>query len=385
MHTELPEPSSAALEHSNRLVTLLCERVAAAGWLSFHDYMQAALYEPGLGYYSAGATKFGAAGDFVTAPEISSLFSQCLAGQIADVLRQLGGGDVLELGAGSGRMAADMLAEFATVDLLPDRYLIVEVSADLRERQEQALSALPAELRDRVQWLDTLPEVPFRGVMVGNEVVDALPVQRFVLDNGAVGELGVSSDGTALDWAVQPADADLCEIVATLGISADGQYVSEVCPGLGAWIAGLAGCLDSGALLLLDYGYNRREYYLGERSEGTLRCYYRHRAHDDALLWPGLQDITAWVDFTALAEASAAAGLDVAGYTTQAQFLLGAGIDARAQAALAHDTQAQVSAAHGLRQLMLPGEMGDSIKAMILTRDVDAPSAFSARDMRASL
>lgn len=389
MHTELPEPSPAALEHSARLVALLCERVTAAGgWLSFRDYMQAALYEPGLGYYSAGATKFGAAGDFVTAPEISPLFSQCLAGQIAAVLAQLDAGDeradVLELGAGSGRMAADMLAEFARLDALPDRYLILEPSADLRERQQETISALPAELRDRVQWLDTLPR-QLHGVIVGNEVADALPVQRFVLEEGEVGELGVATDGTTLDWAVQPASDELRERVAALGVPDAGRYVSEVCAELPPWVGGLADSLSAGAILLLDYGYSRREYYLAERSTGTLRCYYRHRAHDDALLWPGLQDITAWVDFTAVADAATAAGLNVAGYTTQAQFLLGAGIDARAQVELADDPQAQAEAAHGLRQLMLPGEMGDSIKAIALTREVDAPPAFAARDMRVAL
>ena len=386
MHTELPEPSSAALEHSERLVALLCERVAdAGGWLGFRDYMRAALYEPGLGYYSAGATKFGEAGDFVTAPEISPLSSRCLAGQIVEVLTQLGGGDVLELGAGSGRMAAGMLGEFAALGVVPDRYLILEPSADLRGRQQQTLAALPEELCDRVQWIDALPHEPLRGVIVGNEVVDALPVQRFVLEDGVLGELGIRSDGVTLEWAVQPADAALQARVAELDLAVTGNYMSELCADIAPWVAALSDSLGAGVILLLDYGYSRAEYYLAERCEGTLRCYYRHRAHDDALLWPGLQDITAWVDFTALAEAAGQASLEVAGFTTQAQFLLAAGIDAQVEAALADDPQAQVTAARGLRQLMLPGEMGDTVKVMALTRDAPVLSGFSGRDMRGSL
>ncbi|MBT8421868.1 MAG: SAM-dependent methyltransferase [Gammaproteobacteria bacterium] len=396
MHTELPEPSPEALAHSHRLVALLHERIVdAGGWLSFRDYMKAALYEPGLGYYSAGATKFGAAGDFVTAPELSPLFSQCLASQIAAVLAQLddvdGNGDVLELGAGSGRMAADMLSEFAALDALPDRYLILEPSADLRERQQRTLSALPTTLRERVRWLDALPAEPLRGVIVGNEVVDALPVQRFVMDDGAVGEVGVSSEDGTLSLTARPADAALRDHVAQLGVTAQSDYVSEVRRELAPWLEGLADSLAAGAIMFLDYGYSRREYYLPERSTGTLRCYYRHRAHDDALLWPGLQDITAWVDFTALAEAATAVGLDVAGYTTQAQFLLSSGIDQRADAVLGGsldgeiEPQAQVSVARALRQLMLPGEMGETVKVMLLARGVSAPAGFGGRDMRSSL
>jgi len=387
MLTELPTPSSVALEHSGRLVARLHERIAmAGGWISFRDYMESALYEPGLGYYSAGATKFGAAGDFVTAPELSPLFSQCLAGQCAEVLATLGGGSVLELGAGSGRMAADMLLEFARLGVMPERYLILERSADLRERQAATLAALPDELHERVSWLDSLPTQPLQGVIIGNEVADALPVQRVVFEGGNnVLEQGVASDGNELALRARVADAELRSAVTALNVTFDAPYVTEICTALPPWIAALSDALAAGMLLLLDYGYNRAEYYLPERRSGTLRCYYRHRAHEDALLWPGLQDITAWVDFTTLAAAGVASGLKLGGYTTQAQFLLAAGIDGRVQQESFADPIAQVSAARGLRALLLPGEMGDAVKVIGLTRDAGAPSGFDGRDMRSQL
>ncbi len=384
---DLPEPDAAAREHSARLSALLRERIAAAGgWISFADYMQAALYEPGLGYYSAGATKFGAGGDFVTAPEISPLFSACLAGQIAEVLQALGGGTVLEPGAGTGIMAADMLAELDRLGSLPERYLILERGADLRQRQAETLQTLPEHLRERVVWLDELPAERFRGVVVANEVLDALAVRRFCLDNNGVSEIGVMTDGEGFTDAARPADEALAAAVTALGIVAGAGYRSEISPDLADWVAALGNCLEAGAMLLLDYGFSRREYYLPERNEGTLRCYYRHRAHDDPYLWPGLQDITAWVDFTAVAAAATAAGLGVAGYTTQAQFLLAAGIDTRVAATAVADTRSQAQLAHGLRRLLLPGEMGDAVKVVALTRGtVTVPPAFAGRDMRWSL
>ena len=370
-----------------RLQALLRERIAAAhGWLPFADFMRVALYEPGLGYYSAGAAKFGAAGDFVTAPEISPLFSQCLAGQCAAMLEQLGGGDVLEPGAGSGVMAATMLTEFERRGTLPGRYLILETSAELRARQEATLAGLPAALRERVSWLEQLPGEPFRGVVVANEVADALPVTRFVVHGSRIDELGVETEGDTFRDARRPAGEALRSAVADFGLESAGEYRSELSAELPGWIAALGGCVSDGAILLLDYGFSRREYYLPERNSGTLRCYYRHRAHDNPYVWPGLQDITAWVDFTAVAEAGRSAGMRVAGYTSQAQFLLAGGIDELASQAFVAGAQAQAKLAHGLRQLMLPGEMGDAVKAIALTRgSVDAPPAFAGRDMRSSL
>ncbi len=383
----LPEPDADARAHSARLTEVIRERIAAAGgWIDFADYMRAALYEPGLGYYSAGAHKFGARGDFVTAPELSPLFSRCVAGQCAQVLAATGGDTVLELGAGTGRMAADMLLEFERLGHIPSQYCVLETSADLRARQQATLASLPAELADRVRWLDRLPESPLRGVIVGNEVADALPVQRFVAHRGTVFELGVSEkDGVFAD-AARPADTELANFVSSLQVGDDDAYCSERNRQLGAWVASLSDALAAGMIMLFDYGFSRREYYLPERRSGTLRCYYRHRAHENPYFWPGLQDITAWVDFTALAEAAMSAELAVAGYTTQAQFLLAAGIEDHVAQAYTGDLKGQVELANGLRKLILPGEMGDAIKVMALTRnETNVPDGFDGRDMCAGL
>lgn len=366
------------------------ERIAAAGgWISFADYMQMALYAPGLGYYSAGATKFGAAGDFVTAPELSPLFSQCIARQCAPVLQALPGSVVLEPGAGSGVMAAAMLAEFAELGVLPEEYLILETSADLRARQAAEIAQLPEVVAARVRWLDTLPAEPVRGVIVANEVADALPVRRFHYSAGVASELGVVA--TDAGFAAAPGAFDaafaarLAELFAGQAPPA-GDYESEFCEALPAWVEALTNTLDDGIVLLLDYGFSRREYYLPERSSGTLRCYYRHRAHDDPFLWPGLQDITAWVDFTAVAEAADAAGWEIAGYTTQAQFLLAGGIDALVEARSGQSAREQAAMAGVLRTLLLPGEMGDAIKVIALRRGaVPVPAGLAGRDMRAEL
>lgn len=397
MHANLPEPESAALEHSARLAELLHARIAAAGgWISFADYMRSALYEPGLGYYSAGAAKFGAAGDFVTAPEISPLFSQCLARQCAELLESCSGSTILELGGGTGRMAADMLDELARLDAVPEHYLILEPGAELRDRQARTIQSLPTALRSRVSWLDALPEKAFAGIIVGNEVVDALPVQRFLIDGDEISEVGVASAGAEFTDRLQPAGGNLTDFVEQLDLQGARAYSSEYNPDLKAWVASLAEVLEAGAVLFLDYGYVRREYYMPERSAGTLRCYYRHRAHDNPYLWPGLQDITAWVDFTGLAHAAESAGLNVAGYTTQAQFLLAGGLEELvAGAADSADTgdyvnpvdyRAQAEMAAGLRTLMLPGEMGDAVKAILMTRGkVRPPSGFAGRDLRTTL
>lgn len=390
MLSDLPEPDATALAHSQRLQAYIKERIAAAGgWISFADYMEHALYAPGLGYYSAGARKLGADGDFVTAPEISPLFSRCLAAQCAEVLASLGGGSVIEPGAGSGIMAATMLEEFAALDCLPDEYLIIETSADLRERQAELLSERVPRLVPRVRWLDRAPDVPVRGVIVANEVADALPVERFRMGADSVEQAGVSEADGELVISYRSPDASLSRAVAelrTAGIRLPADYESEMCLRLPAWIATLGDWLAAGTVLLFDYGFSRHEYYLPERDSGTLRCFYRHRAHEDPLLWPGLQDITAWVDFSYLAEAAAEAGFRVAGYTTQAQFLLAAGLEERLQSAAAGQPRMQAELAQGLRTLLLPGEMGEAVKVMALTKESGkVPGAMGGRDMRSSL
>jgi SAM-dependent MidA family methyltransferase len=358
------------------------------GWLAFDDYLRLVLYAPGLGYYSAGSAKFGRGGDFVTAPEISDLFGRCVARQCAEVL-QLTGGDVLELGAGTGALAERVLRTLQELGSLPQRYDILEVSADLRARAQQRLSGLPDALRARVRWLDALPAVPMPGVILANEVADALPFKRFVIAGAEPLERGValSPQGDLVE-AERPADAalqaELARIAASLPAPWPGRYQSELCPMLGPWMAAIGAALDRGAVLIIDYGLGRPEYYHPQRSGGTLRCHFRHRAHEDPLLHPGLQDITAWVDFTRVAEAADAAALAVSGYCTQTGFLLATGIESDLAATGATLEHARL--ASQARQLLLPGEMGETFKVMALTRGLDAPlCGFEYQDLRRSL
>ena len=362
---------------------------AQGGWISFERFMELSLYEPGLGYYSAGSTKLGAQGDFVTAPEISPLFSRCLATQCTEVLSHLSGADILELGAGSGVMAADLLLQLAANDALPSRYCILEVSADLRERQQARLAQLPAELAARVVWLEAWPE-EFRGVVVGNEVLDALPVHRFRIRGPDVNTIGVTWQLGQLDWSEVRADAALeaavREIEQTTGEPLPDDYASEVNLRLRPWIAGLAHSLREGVALFVDYGLPRRQYYRAERREGTLLCHYRHRFHDDPLIRVGVQDIGAWVDFTAVAEAAVAAGLSVAGFTTQAHFLIANGIEQYLANIGDERLTDRLQLARQVMLLTLPGEMGERFKVIGLTANYDYPlRGFGVRDMAASL
>jgi SAM-dependent MidA family methyltransferase len=360
------------------------------GWLPFDDYLRIVLYAPGLGYYSAGSVKFGRGGDFVTAPELSGLFGRCVARQCAQVL-QLTGGDVLELGAGSGALAVSVLSALSELDALPRHYYMLEVSADLRARQEQRLGCLPQALRARLHWLDALPATPIAGVILANEVADALPFKRFVVTADAPLESGVAlSPEGALIEAERPADAlltsEVAQLTASLAAILPPGYRSELCPMLQPWIVALGECLTHGVALLIDYGLGRREYYHPQRGQGTLRCHFRHRAHDNALLYPGLQDITAWVDFTRMAEAAVDAQLEVAGFCTQAAFLLANGIESELAASAAASGSERTRLASEARTLLLPGEMGESFKVMALTRDVAAPlRGFEYQDLRRSL
>jgi SAM-dependent MidA family methyltransferase len=362
---------------------------AAGGWLSFERYMDLALYAPGLGYYSAGAHKLGAGGDFTTAPEVSRLFGACVAQQCAEVLRELGGGSILELGAGTGRLAVDLLAGLDALGSLPDRYLILDVSADLRDRQRRMLRDRLPRLAERVAWVDTPPDA-LEGVILANEVLDALPVTRFRWRASDCEELGVSAVADEFAWAARPASAALTAVCGRLAGAAvatwDDGYVSEYCPRLMPWAGAVAGSLRRGAVLWFDYGLPRSQYYLPERHEGTLLCHFRQRALEDPFANPGLQDITAWVDFTAVAEAGRAAGYDVAGFTTQAFFLAGLGIDHAIRALAGDDELRFAQLAQEARRLMLPGEMGERFKAMAWTRAVERElSGFALQDLRHTL
>jgi SAM-dependent MidA family methyltransferase len=413
----LPSLSPDEQQHSRAVAELIRQQtVAAGGWLSFERFMELALYAPGLGYYSAGSVKIGAGGDFVTAPEISDLFSRCVARQCAEVLAETGG-DILEFGAGTGRMAATVLQALAEAGVLPDRYFILEVSADLAQRQRERLQELPPTLRDRVVWLDRLPERPIRGVILANEVLDALPCHRFTLRAGEVRELGVALDAAGerqrssglhapgeRDWGADTSsdsrDAQsFVESDATPGAALaaachalmrelpqplpDG-YTSEVCLRVNPWITSVGECLERGVLLLFDYGLPRAHFYHPQRVTGTLRCHFKQRVHDDPYISVGVQDITAWVDFTRVAEAAVDSGLDVLGFATQAAFLLAMGIEQFT--AEASDTVEHAKRAGEARRLLMPGEMGEAFKVMALARGYDLPlSGFSLQDLRHSL
>ncbi|MGH8127946.1 MAG: class I SAM-dependent methyltransferase [Gammaproteobacteria bacterium] len=385
-HSEdLPTPDAAAREHSARLAAHIREAIAEAGGaLPFADYMRLALYAPGLGYYRAGAEKFGAAGDFVTAPETSPLFGQVVARQIAETLAATGGDTVLELGAGSGRLALTILRTLAANGQLPTRYLILEVSGELAARQKTVLATEPA-LASRVEWIERLPETPIAGVILANEVADALSVECFAYSGGQSVGRGVRSKDNGFAWCEMAPSRELDTRVSALASRHNwpDDYHSEHCPELGGWITALAHSLERGAVLLFDYGLPEREYYHPQRDQGTLICHYRHRAHDNPFLWPGLNDITAWVDFSALAAAAHAASLTLGGYTTQAHFLLGGGIGDALRTA--HDEREQLRLSGEIKRLTLPSEMGEAFKAIALTRDCPPPSAFGFQNMVARL
>lgn len=369
--------------HEARVLDLIRSQIAAAGGaIDFAAFMALALYAPGLGYYSAGTRKFGIGGDFTTAPEISPLFGRCLARQCREVLAATGG-SILEFGAGTGALAADVLEALAESGTLPARYFILEVSADLRARQQARLAQLAPALAARVAWLERLPDTPLTGVMLANEVLDALPCERFVLRAGRALRLGVGVDARgALRELELPEALALPEGVVPDALP-DG-YRGELCPALRPWLASAGACLGRGLLLACDYGLPRAALYHADRTSGTLQCHFRHRVHGDALLNVGLQDITAWVDFTAVAEAAVDAGFEVAGFATQAAFLLALGIE-REVAEEAGDVARYARAAEA-RRLLMPTEMGETFKAIALTRGLDAPlSGFALQDLRRQL
>lgn len=378
-----PLPSAEAQRHSTQLSARIRETIAAAGgWIDFARYMELALYAPGLGYYAAGSAKLGAPGDFVTAPEISPLFGETLAAQVAEVLDRTGG-DVVELGAGNGRLAADVLAGLKARDRLPACYRILEVSPDLRQRQQACLQAEVPELIDRIEWLEALPQ-RITGVVLANEVLDALPVHLLSWRREGMFERGVIAEVAGFAWDERElGPGHLREAAAALPVQA--PYASELALAAPALVATLAGALDRGALLLIDYGFGRGEYYHPQRSGGTLMCHYRHRAHDDPFYLPGLQDITAHLDFTALAYAGIDAGLQLLGYTTQAQFLINCGIADLLARTPADQAGAYLPLAAGVQKLLSPAEMGELFKVMALGRGIDTNLVGFARGDKSRL
>ncbi|MEO7385927.1 MAG: SAM-dependent methyltransferase [Gammaproteobacteria bacterium] len=382
---DLPLPAAEAQEHSAKVRALVAARIAAGGgFLSFADYMDLVLYAPGLGYYSAGTQKFGAAGDFVTAPELGPIFARCLARIVAGTLARLGGGVVVEVGGGSGSLAADLL--LALGDNPPERYLLLDVSGDLRQRQRATIESRVPGLLSRVTWLDALPPAPLRGVLLANEVLDALPVERFRIRSGEPVELGVRLADGEFAWAERRAGELLATAVAQLqddlGEPLPEGYVGEIGLRHPDWLRGLLATLGQGLALCIDYGGTRREIYHLDRRDGTLACNYRHRLHADPFVLPGLQDVTAWVDFSAAARAATQAGFDVAAYATQAHLLLATGVLDELSAGAGSADAGHFRNVQQVQRLLLPGEMGERFKVLALTRGFVPDFALTVRDLR---
>ncbi len=374
--TRLPAPDPLALEHSQRLTSLIEAEVRAArGWIPFARYMELALYAPGLGYYSAGARKFGREGDFDTAPEITPLFGHALARQAAQVLAETGG-DIIELGAGSGRLASQLLLELERLDALPSAYSILEVSAELRERQHTWLRATAPHLLPRLRWLERLPE-RVTGLVLANEVLDALPVHLVAWRGAGIFERGVELKDGAFAWSERPLPPGALRSAAER-LRLPAGYVSEIGLAARGLAASLARGLARGAILFLDYGFGRAEYYHPQRAQGTLMCHHRQLAHGDPFSHLGLTDITAHVDFTAVAEAALAQGAELAGYTTQAHFLVNCGITGLLTRVSPQDP-AYLPLAAGAQKLLSPAEMGELFKAIALGKGLSQPLIGFAR------
>jgi len=379
----LPEPTPDARAHSDSVTALIRgEIVSSGGWISFARYMELALYAPGLGYYSAGARKLGKAGDFVTAPEISPLFGQTLARQVLQVM-QSGFEEILEVGAGSGALAATLLEELDRAGSPPRSYLILELSADLRERSRDTLAARVPHLLERVAWLNRLPPA-FSGVVLGNEVLDAMPVHVVRVNRGRIEEGGVGVRSERLDWSWRVASGELLEAARALTLPEG--FRTEIGLAARGFLRSLGGVLEKGVALFIDYGFPQKEYYHPQRREGTLMCHYRQHAHADPFFLPGLQDITSHVDFSAVAEAARSVGLELAGYTSQAQFLVNCGITEVMSRTPAEERGTFLPLANQANRLMSPAEMGELFKAIAFERGFGAPlEGFRDGDRRQAL
>jgi SAM-dependent MidA family methyltransferase len=344
--------------------------------------MEMALYQPGLGYYMAGARKFGAEGDFITSPEVSTLFSDCLATQCQQVLEQIEtAACVLEFGAGSGRMAADILARLEQLESLPDHYYILELSPELQQRQRQTIKDSVPHLLASVKWLDSLDGLELHGIVIANEVLDAMPVRRFRLNQDGNKELGVSYKNERFCWAEIEPDQMLKERLSDISVDLPNNYESELNPAVDGWMASVSSVLAKGAAVLIDYGYVAQEYYHPERREGTLIGHYRHHLIEDPFVYPGLQDLSASVDFTAVADAGEQAGLDLDGFTSQALFLMSLGLDQFYAERTTESSIDRLKMAQQIKTLTLPAEMGERFQVIGFTKSLDLPlRGFSLRN-----
>jgi len=389
-HNILPEPPEELKCLSETLSGVIRAKIELNGSISFSEYMEMALYEPGLGYYSAGLQKFGEGGDFVTAPQLGDVFALCLAKQVEQISNEAGTYEIIEAGAGSGVLAADLLKALQN-GRPPARYKILERSAYLRQVQRETLEQSVPQWMDRISWIDQPPQADWQGVFIANEVLDALTVDRFYCENGSIRQMRVVNgrDGFTWDLASFPTamEDQIQSALASLENPPPDGYQSEINTHLPAWLKAVTASLKKGAALFIDYGYPRQEYYLPQRRTGTLICHYRHRAHDDPFVWPGLTDISASVDFTALAEAADSCGFEVSGYTSQAMFLLGCGLEDVILDFQSLSEKDRIRKNIEVRKLTLPGEMGERFQVMALCRGLGKELAedlrgFSLRDLR---
>ena len=386
----LPEPPEELKQLSEKLTAAMRKKIHEEGPISFSDYMEMALYEPGLGYYSAGLQKFGEGGDFITAHQHGDILARCLANQVEQIGTALGNYEIIEAGAGSGVLAADLLTALEEVNP-PTRYRILERSAHLRQVQKETLQQRVPQWMDRISWLDKPPETGWQGVFLANEVLDALTVERFRIHDENISELRVAEGPDGFSWHEAECPPSMQEKIraafSRLENPPGDGYQSEINTSLSAWLQAVSGSLQKGVTLFIDYGYPRHEYYLPQRHNGTLICHYQHRAHDDPFKWPGLTDISASVDFTALAEAADQCGLDVSGYTSQAMFLLGCGLQEVMDGFESLSDKQRVVKNIELRKLTLPGEMGERFQVMALSRGLaenvsEGLRGFETADLR---
>ena len=389
----LPEPDESAKEYSRKLTTRISKQIKRQGNLPFSKFMEMALYTPELGYYSGSLQKIGRGGDFITAPEVSPIFSRCIARQAAQVLSGLNEPNIIEFGAGQGTMAKDILLELQSMGQEIHRYFILEISADLKQRQKENLqSALPPELFAKIVWLESLPKTPISAVILANEVLDALPFERIRIepDRALQGFVAFNEEKQTFQWDYQNITENRLRtftnrLIKHIGEVSELGYETEINLNTKPWLKSLADILSAGMVLLIDYGYSRHEFYQPARVMGTLRCHYQHRAHGNPFFYPGLQDITAHIDFTAIAEDAYDAGFKVAGYTTQAHFLMASGL---LEMSVDHnaDIGEQVRTAQQIKTLTLPDEMGETFKVIALTKDIsEALIGFKIRDLRHQL
>ena len=389
LHATLPPSSEIALAHSRSVQTMIRNNIhAAGGWISFEQFMDLALYAPGMGYYNSGATKLGSAGDFVTAPEISSLFGRTLAQQVIQISQQINQADILEFGAGSGKLALDLLLELEKSDALPGKYFILEISAELRQRQQMLLANTIPHLTHLIEWLEQLP-AQFNGTILANEVLDAMPVHIVSWHDDAIFERGVTWQNHQFAWQDRPIhNVELHDTASQLtpqinpGNNLIGSYVSEINLAAGHFMHSLADILQQGVILLIDYGFGRNEYYHPQRNQGTLMCHYRHHAHDDPFYLPGLQDITSHVDFSAITTAAENTGLTLLGYTTQAYFLINCDITGILAQTSVEDTNNYLPQANQLQKLVSPAEMGELFKVIAFEKNFsESLIGFKSGDM----